>query len=77
MGNLLTCISELPNVRCYQGYHEVKCDFYSFEYFHLLIPPNTPESEFSKSKPLRKTADMALIIIGNKFRKIPEAVHYG
>ena len=70
MGNLLTCISELPNVRCYQGYHEVKCDFYSFEYFHLLITPNTPE-------PLRKTADMALIIIGNKFRKIPEAVHYG
>ena len=42
MGNLLMCISQLPNVCCYHGNHKIKGDFCSFEYFDLLIIPNTP-----------------------------------
>ena len=30
MGNLLMCISQLPNVRCYHGNHEIKGDFAVF-----------------------------------------------
>ena len=40
--NLLMCISQLFNVRCCHGNHEIKGDFCSLEYFHLLIIPNTP-----------------------------------
>ena len=35
-------IPQLLNERCYRGNHEIKGDFCSFEYFHILIIPNTP-----------------------------------
>ena len=42
VSNLLMCKSLLSNVRCYHGNRDIKGDFCSFEYFHLLIILNTP-----------------------------------
>ena len=36
------CISHLLNVFCYHDNYVIKGDFSSFEYFYLLIIPNTP-----------------------------------
>ena len=36
------CISQLLNVCCYHDNYVIKGDFCSFEYFYLLIIPNTP-----------------------------------
>ena len=44
-------ISQLPYGRCCHGNHEIKGDFCSFEYFHLLIIPNTPLWIFTLETP--------------------------
>ena len=45
------CISQLLKVHCCRGNQEVKGDFCSLEYFHLLIIPNTPMWIFKLKTP--------------------------
>ena len=50
------CISQLPYARSCHGKHEIKGDFCSFEYFHLLIIPNIPMWIFELKTPKRNCA---------------------
>ena len=72
MGYLLMCILQLRYARCCHGNQEIKGDFCSFEYFHLLILPNTSMKIF-KLKITKKTAEMSLT--NNEISR--EAMHYG
>ena len=55
-------ISQLPYAHCCHDNHEIKGDLFSFEYFQLLIIPNTQMRIFKFKTP----ADMSLTIIRNK-----------